>query len=506
MIHLLILLLIICLGPAVFHYYTWYNRRGRLVNQIPGPPAVPLLGNLLLLYAPLGKINDLFRGWCKNYHPVFRFWFGTRPTIHIHHPDDMEVVLSSTKCINKKFVYNNLEPWLKLGLLTSSGQKWHQRRKILTPAFHFNILKKYMEITNEQGKQAIKESRAAGKENDVPLLSFCSKYTLNIICESAMGVALDGEIDKEISANYRKSVDKMSGIVLYRLLRPYIYDWMLPFFPKINNRIRNVLGNLHGFTHKIVKERREYYERQIRHRESNDTNEDESLYQKKRMAMLDLLLSAEKDGLIDDEGIKEEVATFIFEGHDTTAMAMCFSILLFAENEEAQNRARIEVEEILSFKDGNLETSDLQNMTYLECCIKESLRLFPSVPSVSRHVLEDIQLKHCLVPKGAEILLNFIDTHRHSEFWPDPDKFEPDRFLPERVRSRHPFSYLPFSAGPRNCIGQKFAMMELKSLMARVLYNFRLQAIDRTSDIKIQANFVLRPCRPVRAKFIRIDR
>uniref|UniRef100_A0ABD2W8B6 Cytochrome P450 n=1 Tax=Trichogramma kaykai TaxID=54128 RepID=A0ABD2W8B6_9HYME len=444
MIHLLILLLIICLGPAVFHYYTWYNRRGRLVNQIPGPPAVPLLGNLLLLYAPLGKINDLFRGWCKNYHPVFRFWFGTRPTIHIHHPDDMEVVLSSTKCINKKFVYNNLEPWLKLGLLTSS--------------------------------------------------------------ESAMGVALDGEIDKEISANYRKSVDKMSGIVLYRLLRPYIYDWMLPFFPKINNRIRNVLGNLHGFTHKIVKERREYYERQIRHRESNDTNEDESLYQKKRMAMLDLLLSAEKDGLIDDEGIKEEVATFIFEGHDTTAMAMCFSILLFAENEEAQNRARIEVEEILSFKDGNLETSDLQNMTYLECCIKESLRLFPSVPSVSRHVLEDIQLKHCLVPKGAEILLNFIDTHRHSEFWPDPDKFEPDRFLPERVRSRHPFSYLPFSAGPRNCIGQKFAMMELKSLMARVLYNFRLQAIDRTSDIKIQANFVLRPCRPVRAKFIRIDR
>ncbi|CAB0041941.1 unnamed protein product [Trichogramma brassicae] len=450
MIHLLLLLLIICLGPAVFHYYTWYNRRGRLVNQIPGPPAVPLLGNLLLLYA-LGKrkINDLFRGWCNNYHPVFRFWFGTRPTIHIHHPDDMEVVLSSTKCINKEFVYNNLEPWLKLGLLTSSGQKWHQRRKILTPAFHFNILKKYMEITNEQGKQAIKESRAAGKENDVPLLSFCSKYTLNIICESAMGVALDGEIDKEISANYRKSVDKMSGIVLYSNI-----------FPD----------------------------------------------QKKRMAMLDLLLSAEKDGLIDDNGIKEEVATFIFEGHDTTAMAMCFSILLLAENEEAQNRARTEVEEILSFKDGNLETSDLQNMPYLECCIKESLRLFPSVPSVSRHVFEDIQLKHCLVPKGAEILLNFIDTHRHPGFWPDPEKFEPDRFLPERVRSRHPFSYLPFSAGPRNCIGQKFAMMELKSLMARVLYNFRLQAIDRTSDIKIQANFVLRPCRPVRAKFIRIDR
>lgn len=144
-------------------------------------------------------------------------------------------------------------------------------------------------------------------------------------------------------------------------------------------------------------------------------------------------------------------------------------------------------------------------------------------------------LENYLVPAGAEVMYHLWDVHRDPNFWEEPTKFDPDRFLPERSQGRHPFSYVPFSAGPRNCIGicivfihlvcngyiswmaqyfnlenyvagQKFAMMELKSLIGRILYNFRLEPIDRTADMPMLLDIIIRPAKPVYTRFVRIDK
>ncbi|XP_023247723.1 probable cytochrome P450 4p2 [Copidosoma floridanum] len=223
---------------------------------------------------------------------------------------------------------------------------------------------------------------------------------------------------------------------------------------------KKTLEILHEFTDEIIRERKKYHKSTGNKflDENNDEVEDNvfddvHIGRRRRLAMLDLLFAAEKKGLIDDAGIKEEVDTFTFEGHDTTSMAMTFIVMQLAENKEAQDKARLEVTEIMNNSSGKLGMTEIQKMEYLECCIKEALRLYPPVATIARYIYDELQLKNARLPTDSHVLINFWDTHRDPNFWPDPEKFDPTRFTPENSRNRHPFSYLPFSAGPRNCIG-----------------------------------------------------
>ncbi|KAJ8675053.1 hypothetical protein QAD02_010839 [Eretmocerus hayati] len=508
---LLFVLVALPLSLILFHLYAFCGKKGRMTNKLPGPPCLPVIGNLHLLNVNLVRMAQLLDEWADRYYPVYRLWVGSKAVIHIRHPDDCETLLMSSKHLNKEFGYEHFYPWMKRGLLTSDAGKWHERRKILTPAFHFNILKKYLEITNEQGEALISNMMSQGNETEQDLLPFCSAHTLNIICESAMGVALDDKKNEELSVKYKDAVYKMGDFIIERMMRPYIRDWMVPFLPFMGKVYKETLKNLDSFSDKIIVERRKYHQstefQGFEDQLQNDSSENAYMgMKKKRLAMLDLLLLAEKDGSIDEEGIREEVATFVFEGHDTTAMAMLFTIMLLAENQDAQNRARNEVEGILDQVGGKPEMNDLQHFVYLERCIKESLRMFPSVPMIGRKMVEDLRFKNFMAPKGSHLVMHINHVHRDPEFWPEPEKFDPDRFLPERSQGRHPFAYLPFSAGFRNCIGQKFAMMELKSSIAQILYNFELHPVDFTHDVVIKSDVVLRPSHSVRTRFVKIDR
>jgi cytochrome P450 family 4 len=194
------------------------------------------------------------------------------------------------------------------------------------------------------------------------------------------------------------------------------------------------------------------------------------------------------------------------QGHDTTGMALMFTLFLLAEHKAEQEKCREEATALLNRTNGNPQLTDLQELPYLERCIKESLRLYPPVATLLRYTPEDLQLKHALIPGGTHIFIHLYDTHRDTNFWEEPDKFDPDRFLPENSQNRHPYAYVPFSAGPRNCIGQKFAMMEMKSIIARLLCDFRLEPIDRIADMKLTADIVIRPMKPVRIKFVSIKK
>ncbi|XP_023316141.1 cytochrome P450 4C1-like [Trichogramma pretiosum] len=504
-------LLLSIIGPLIFHLMTRYNKRGRLLSKIPGPTAYPLLGNMLKF--KVDNLQDLWRlgrEVSNDYYPITRFWICKTAIISVRHPDDLEVIFQSHKVIDKGYIYEYLHPWLKTGLLTSTGKKWRQRRKILTPAFHFSILHKYLEIANDQGVRFMNELKNESSDTIIvdDLMLFCSQYTLNIVCESAMGVKLD-KMDGKLVRRYKNAVRDMGNVVVWRMPRPYITNWLMRFARKMAKVQRDALDVLHHFTDAVIQERRQYHEGsdgKYLEEFAKDCPVSEQDGTRRKLAMLDLLLAAERKGLIDHEGIKEEVDTFTFEAHDTTGMAMTFTLMLLAENKEAQTKARAEVTQVVEKYNGNLNTSSLQELPYLERCIKESLRLFPPVATLLRYTSDELQLKNALVPADSHIMIHLYDTHRDANYWPNPDVFDPDRFLPERSANRHTFAYVPFSAGPRNCIGQKLAMLKLKSLIGRILYDFYLENIDKTSDIKLTADVILRPSEAVKMKLVKIDK
>ncbi|XP_011066201.1 PREDICTED: cytochrome P450 4C1-like [Acromyrmex echinatior] len=381
------------------------------------------------------------RRLCKNYYPIYKLWCGPIAFVSIHHPDDLEKVLGSAKeHLSKGYLYDALIPWLGTGLLTSEGIKWHKRRKILTPTFHFNILKQFVEILIDEGNRMAKFLKDTnGSVND--LMFLISHHTMNIITERK-------QYHERTNGRYLKYFDDMT-----------------------------------------------------------ETDDEEIIgIKKRRLAMLDLLIAAVRNDEMDDVDIREEVDTFVFEGHDTVAVGLTYAILLLAEHEDVQKRARNEISAIMEANGGKLTMSALNNMPYLERCLKESLRLYPSVPFISRVLSKDLQTQTYLVPSGTIVHLNIYDIHRDPNFWPNPDVFDPDRFLLEKIQKRHPYSYLPFSAGPRNCIGQRFAMMELKAIIATLIYNFYLEPIDYLKDLQFKTDLTSRVTQPIRTRFVPINR
>lgn len=151
----------------------------------------------------------------------------------------------------------------------------------------------------------------------------------------------------------------------------------------------------------------------------------------------------------------------------------------------------------------DMSLTDYSNLKYLEYVIKESLRLYPPVPYISRKVVKNIKVGKLLLAKNTEIAIHIFDIHRDPKHFPDPDRFDPARFTPESTVNRHPYAYIPFSAGLRNCIGQRFAMLELKILIAAIVKRYRILPVTRREDLKFKAGLILRTDHDILVRFER---
>lgn len=229
--------------------------------------------------------------------------------------------------------------------------------------------------------------------------------------------------------------------------------------------------------------------------EENDTEQrgEGEFKRKRRLAFLDLLLEAYDRGEISREGIREEVDTFMFEGHDTTAAGLTWALYLLARHPHIQQQVHEEVDKFFEQRPETLTVNDLKDLRYLECVVKEAQRMFPSVPFIARRTTEDCHLDGYLAPKGTALGVCTIGLHRNPNVWEAPLEFNPDRFLPENSQGRHPYAFVPFSAGPRNCIGQRFALQEEKLVLAHVMRNFTLDSTQTFDELKTCAEIITRP-------------
>ncbi|KAL1377374.1 hypothetical protein pipiens_016313 [Culex pipiens pipiens] len=480
-------------------FLPWLVKRVRyiqIIDRIPGPKAYPLIGTTHMFFGK--KRHEIFYvidERTRRYPEIHRIWTGTRAEVRISKAEYVEAVIGGNKNIEKSEGYKFLGDWLGEGLLTSKGERWFKHRKLITPTFHFNILDGFCDVFAENGAvlaDRLKPFADTGAPVDV--FPFITKAALDIICETAMGVKVHAQTDGE--NEYVKAIYALSELFLDRLVRPWLHNNYLFKRSEYGQRHQKAIDIVHGYTKKVIRDRKELLRRQ---RESNGEGipakpEDTGLGVKKRLAFLDLLLQGnEKSNQLSDDDVREEVDTFMFEGHDTTTAGMSWALFLLGLAPDVQKRVHQEIDSIFAGSDRPATMADLAEMKLLERCLKETLRLYPSVSFFGRTLSEDITLGGYHVPAGTLLGVHAYHVHRDERFFPDAEKFDPDRFLPENTESRHPYAYIPFSAGPRNCIGQKFALLEEKSVISAVLRRYRVRSALTRDQQRINHELITRP-------------
>ncbi|XP_039314247.1 cytochrome P450 4C1-like [Solenopsis invicta] len=435
---------------------------------------------------------------------IFIQWIAGKAFINVYKPEYLELILSSTINITKGFHYYLLKPWLGNGLLLSTGKQWFHDRKLIGPTFHFSILNQFAVIVSEKAEilnKCLERKIEKDPGKAIDIFPFILNAVLDIICETAMGVDIRAQ---EVETKYSLTIHKVSELIMKRVFQPWFWvDWLYYLTPA-GKQYKLALDTMHRFTQEVIRKR--MVERQLQNGNKteleNEDNESD-IGERRRKAFLDLLLdqNAKDDSPLTDEELRAQVDTFMFEGHDTTAVAINWALFLLGNNLEHQEKVHDELEEVFGDSETPASVKELSQLKYLDRVIKETLRIFPSVPVISRELVEDVKLDKNILPKNHTVVLPTLLIHRNPEVWPDPLKFDPDRFLPENSKHRNPYAYVPFSAGPRNCVGQKFALLEEKTVLTAILRKWRVKSVKTLDTIQFGNALILRPSEEVLIHF-----
>ncbi|XP_075972259.1 cytochrome P450 4g15-like isoform X2 [Anticarsia gemmatalis] len=525
-------LLFLATGMWLFHRWQQQTRLYRMGNKIPGPDTVPFFGNALMAFfkKPDQFINIAWK-FADKYGFVVRGWLGSKLVIFMANPEDVEVILNSHVHIDKASDYRFFEPWLGEGLLISSGQKWRSHRKMIAPTFHINILKSFVDVFNQNSRNVVEKLRPEiGKTFDVH--DHMSEVTVDILLETAMGITKKTQ-DKS-GFDYAMAVMKMCDIIHQRHFKFWLrLDFCFKLHPLYKTQ-QKLLDIIHGLTNKVIKNKKQtYFENKAKgiipptieeltrtkdgedgegvlannvktvsdtvfkgYRDDLDINDENDVGEKKRLAFLDLMIESAQNGThnISDHEIKEEVDTIMFEGHDTTAAGSSFVMCLLGLHHDIQDKVYEELYQIFGDSDRPATFYDTLEMKYLERVILETLRMYPPVPIIARELKHDAKIvtNGYVLPAGATVVICPYGIHRHPKHYKDPDTFNPDNFLPENMANRHYYSYIPFSAGPRSCVGRKYALLKLKILLSTILRNYRCVSEIPEEKFKLTADIILK--------------
>uniref|UniRef100_UPI0037E94A42 cytochrome P450 4F3 n=1 Tax=Semicossyphus pulcher TaxID=241346 RepID=UPI0037E94A42 len=390
--------------------------------------------------------------------------------VRVFHPDYVKPLLMAPASITVKdeLIYGHLRPWLGQSLLISCREDWYRRRRLLTPAFHFDILKNYVSTFNISTNTMHDKWRrlVAEGSTDVEMFDHVTLMTLDSLLKCAFSYNSNCQ---QSTSEYVSAIVELSDLIIDRRQKIlHHWDWIY-WKTRQGKQFKKALHIVHSFTREVVQKRRALISQQ----RATQTDPPQ-----RRKDFVDIiLLSKDEDGQgLTNEEIEAEANTFMFAGHDTTASAICWTLYNLARHDHHQEKCREEVMDLMHGRDRQeIEWEDLSNLPFTTMCIRESLRLHAPVQAVTRKYTQDMALPGGrTVPKDVICLVSIYGTHHNPDVWPNPDEFHPLRFDPTNTEERASHAFIPFSSGPRNCIGQKFALAELRVVVALTLLRFRL--------------------------------
>ncbi|CAI2353480.1 unnamed protein product [Caenorhabditis sp. 36 PRJEB53466] len=428
---------------------------------------------------------------------IMLVWIGPVPIVFLGTSECIRPVLESNTNISKPSQYDKMSEWIGTGLLTSTHEKWFHRRKMLTPTFHFSIIQDYFPIFARHAEVLVDSVEKHVDGDYFDGFPYFKRCTLDIICETAMGIQVNAQLGE--NNDYVHAVKRISEVIWNHMKFPWF--WLKPiwYLSGLGFEFDRNVKLTNDFTRRVIQERKELL--------NEETHESGG---RKRKAFLDLLLTIQQEtGTLSDEDIREEVDTFMFEGHDTTASGIGFTVLWLGFYPECQQKLHKELDEVFGFATDRSPTmEDIKKCTYLEKCIKESLRMFPSVPLIARRLSEDVTIDHpsgqkIVLPEGLAACVSPIAAARDPRAYPNPDVYNPDNFDIDAIAGRDPYAFIPFSAGPRNCIGQKFAILEEKTVLSWFFRKYQVESLQTERNLRPVPELILRPFDGIRIKIKR---
>ncbi|XP_053373938.1 cytochrome P450 4A2-like [Mercenaria mercenaria] len=429
--------------------------------------------------------NDYGMDVMKRGGRMYCMWNGPFPVLGVCHPETFQQLNKQVSNKARGFTdgYRMLEPWLGEGLLISEGRKWERNRRLLTPAFHFNILSgsgrvggpftHYFPNSKDKLEEATQEAEA------LDIFPYVCRATLDSMLKCSL--SYEGSMLESTEHKYIKSVQRLTTLMWERVLQPLLFfdfSFNLSALGRENKRVVEVA---HKFTGGLIESRR------------NQLMEHPDLTkQKRRLDFLDILLTAkdEKGQGLSRQEIQDEVDTFTFEGHDTTASAISWSIYALGQHPDIQEKVFRDVQKV-SEDNTSITQSCLSQFEYLPLFIKEIMRFYCPVPIVARKHSEPITIDGIEIPPGPRVDINIYAIHHNPQVWKNPEDFDPERFVVEHRDETEIYGFIPFSAGSRNCIGQVFAMNEIKITLAKLMKRFEVLPVKNHTPI-LQPDAIMR--------------
>jgi cytochrome P450 len=427
----------------------------------PGPKSHPILG----VMPEFNRDTLSFITRCRDYGDVVRTRFFYITCYFLYNPDDIEYVLSTNakNFIKSMSVRSNFfHRLIGNGLLTSEGDFWRRQRRLAQPAFHRQRISSYGDVMVEYAER-MTSSWQQGETRDVH--RDMMRLTLEIVAKTLFNADVSGDADRV-------------GTILSEIVKPFasqatlkwILDNRLP--TPAHRRFHRLAKQMDGIVYRIIDERR------ASGRDEGD--------------LLSILLQAQdEDGSqMTDQQLRDEVITLFLAGHETTALTLSWAWYLLALNPEAESRFHKELETVLH---GRAPTfSDLPQLKYTEMIAKESMRLYPPAYGVGREAIEECEIGGFHVPAKTQIFAFQWATQRDPRYFDEPEKFNPDRWTEEFADSLPKYAYFPFGGGPRACIGNTFAMMEIVLVLATIGQRFRL-SLAPDHEVTLLPAMSLRP-------------
>lgn len=452
----------------VMKYKTWWTATHGKDVAVVGP-LHPVWGSLHQ-FRSLSEFFKVLYNIVQNKKPkMYCVWtMFLYPGFGACHPDTAQILYKSSepKSTGIGGIYRYLKDWIGDGLLISEGRKWERNRRLLTPGFHFDILKPYVLIYNKVTDKFLnKLQRYADNKEAVDIFPHVALATLDTILRCAF--SYEGNIQEQGDHHpYVNAVNRLSYLTLSRCLKPWFQIDTIHMLSNEGKEMRKLCQYSHEFSDQIIKERK-----QTLLRDGPPT--------KRHLDFLDILLMAkDENGVgLSDLDIRDEVDTFLFEGHDTTASAISWAIYCLGRYPMEQEIVHKEISTLLG-NTQNISWENLQNLPRLTAFVKESMRMYSPVPGTVRRLTSPMKFGNVVLPAGVHVDINIHMIHHHPDVWPDHEVFKPERFLKEDITDRHPYSYLPFAAGSRNCIGQHFAMNELRVVVGRFIQRYKVCLVE----------------------------
>uniref|UniRef100_A0A8K9XWM3 unspecific monooxygenase n=1 Tax=Oncorhynchus mykiss TaxID=8022 RepID=A0A8K9XWM3_ONCMY len=459
---------------------------------IPGPKPLPYFGTMM---GYRKGINNFDTECYQKYGRIWGIYDGRQPVLCVMDKSMIKTVLIK-ECYNiftnRRDFHLNGEMFDALSVVEDDA--WRRIRSVLSPSFTSGRLKEMFGIMKQHSANLLNGmKKQADKDQTIEVKEFFGPYSMDVVTSTAFSVDIDSLNNP--SDPFVSNVKKMFKFNLFNPL--FLLILFFPFTGPILEKMK------FSFFPTAVLDF--FYTSLAKIKSGRDTGNSTS-----RVDFLQLMIDSQKGndtktgeeqskGLTDHE-ILSQAIIFIFGGYETSSTTMSFLAYNLATNPHTMTKLQEEIDTVFPNK-APIQYEALMQMDYLDCVLNESLRLYPIAPRLERVAKKTVEINGIVIPKDCVVLVPTWTLHRDPEIWSDPEEFKPERFSKENKEPIDPYTYMPFGAGPRNCIGMRFAMIMMKLAMVEILQSFTFSVCDETEiPLEIDNQGLLMPKRPIKLR------